>query len=143
MELQPATIRDLGALRKLEKACFEKDAWPLLDLIAVLTWPDVIRIKAVEDGMMIGFVAGEPRSSKREFWIATIAVDPRYQRQGIGRRLLRACEEQAQLHQLKLTVRISNQPAISLYEKEGYRTMDIWKGYYVDGEDGLVMGKMV
>lgn len=143
MELQPATIRDLSALRKLEKACFEKDAWPLLDLIAVLTWPDVIRIKAVEDGMMIGFVAGEPRSSKREFWIATIAVDPRYQRQGIGRRLLRACEEQAQLHQLKLTVRISNQPAISLYEKEGYRTMDIWKGYYVDGEDGLVMGKMV
>lgn len=143
MELQPATIRDLSALRKLEKACFEKDAWPLLDLIAVLTWPDVIRIKAVEDGMMIGFVAGEPRSSKREFWIATIAVDPRYQRQGIGRRLLRACEEQAQLHQLKLTVRISNQPAISLYEKEGYRTMDIWKGYYVDGEDGLVMGKMM
>jgi len=143
MELQPATIRDLSALRKLEKACFEKDAWPLLDLIAVLTWPDVIRIKAVENGMMIGFVAGEPRSSKREFWIATIAVDPRYQRRGIGRRLLRACEEQAQLHQLKLTVRISNQPAISLYEKEGYRTMDIWKGYYVDGEDGLVMGKMV
>lgn len=143
MELQPATIRDLSALRKLEKACFEKDAWPLLDLIAVLTWPDVIRIKAVKDGMMIGFVAGEPRSSKREFWIATIAVDPRYQRRGIGRRLLRACEEQAQLHQLKLTVRISNQPAISLYEKEGYRTMDIWQGYYVDGEDGLVMGKMV
>src|SRR5687767_3641224 len=143
MELQPATIRDLSALRKLEKACFEKDAWPLLDLIAVLTWPDVIRIKAVEDGMMIGFVAGEPRSSKREFWIATIAVDPRHQRRGIGRRLLRACEEQAQLHQLKLTVRISNQPAISLYEKEGYRTMDIWKGYYVDGEDGIVMGKMV
>ena len=143
MELQPATIRDLSALRKLEKACFEKDAWPLLDLIAVLTWPDVIRIKAVENGMMIGFVAGEPRSSKREFWIATIAVDPRFQRRGIGRRLLRACEEQAQLHQLKLTVRISNQPAISLYEKEGYRTMDIWKGYYVDGEDGLVMGKMV
>ena len=143
MELQPATIRDLSALRKLEKACFEKDAWPLLDLIAVLTWPDVIRIKAMDDGRMIGFVAGEPRSSKREFWIATIAVDPRYQRRGIGRRLLRACEEQAQLHQLKLTVRISNQPAISLYEKEGYRTMDIWQGYYVDGEDGLVMGKMV
>lgn len=143
MELQPATIRDLSALRKLEKACFERDAWPLLDLIAVLTWPDWIRIKAMEDGMMIGFVAGESRSSKREFWIATIAVDPRYQRQGIGRRLLRACEEQAQLHQLKLTVRISNQAAISLYEKEGYRTLDIWKGYYVDGEDGLVMGKMV
>ena len=143
MELQPATIRDLSALRKLEKACFEKDAWPVLDLIAVLTWPEVIRIKAVDEGLMVGFIAGEPRSSKQEFWIATVAVDPRYQRRGIGRQLLRACEKQAKLHQLKLTVRISNQAAISLYEQEGYRTMDIWKSYYVDGEDGLVMGKLV
>ena len=143
MELQPATIRDLSAVRRLEKICFEKDAWPVLDLIAALTWPNVIRIKAVDDGIMVGFVAGESRSSNREFWIATLAVHPHYQRRGIGRQLLRACEQQAKLHQLKLTVRISNQAAISLYEKEGYRTMDIWKGYYVDGEDGLVMGKMV
>jgi len=143
MELQTATIRDLSALRKLEKACFEKDAWPLLDLIAVLTWPEIIRIKAMEDGKMIGFVAGEPRSSKKEFWIATIAVDPHYQRRGIGRTLLRACEEKAKLPRLKLTVRISNQAAIALYEEEGYRTMDIWKSYYVDGEDGVVMGKTV
>lgn len=143
MELQTASIRDLGALRKLENACFEKDAWPLLDLIAVLTWPEITRIKAIDEGRMIGFVAGEPRSSRKEFWIATIAVDPSYQRRGIGRKLLRACEQQAKVQQLKLTVRISNQAAISLYEKEGYRTLDIWKGYYVDGEDGLVMGKMV
>ena len=143
MELQPATIRDLSAVRRLEKACFEKDAWPVLDLIAALTWPEVIRIKAVDDGRMVGFVAGEPRASKREFWIATIAVDPRYQRRGIGRTLLRACEQQSSLHQLRLTVRISNQAAISLYEQEGYRTVDMWKGYYVDGEDGLVMGKTI
>ena len=143
MELQPATIRDLSALRKLEKACFEKDAWPVLDLIAVLTWPEVIRIKAVDEGKMVGFVAGEPRSSKREFWIAMVAVDPLYQRRGIGRKLLRACEQQAKLRQLRLAVRISNEAAISLYEQEGYRTVDIWKSYYVDGEDGLVMGKLV
>ncbi len=143
MELQPATIRDLSALRKLEKACFEKDAWPVLALIAVLTWPEVIRIKAVDEGKMIGFVAGEPRSSKKEFWIAMVAVDPLHQRRGIGRKLLRACEQQAKLRQLKLAVRISNEAAISLYEQEGYRTVDIWKGYYVDGEDGLVMGKLV
>jgi ribosomal-protein-alanine N-acetyltransferase len=141
MEIQTASIRDLNALRKLEKACFEKDAWPLLDLIAVLTWPDIVRLKAMEDDMMIGFIAGEPRPSRNEFWIATIAVDPRYQRRGIGRQLLRACEGYSKIPRVKLAVRISNQPAITLYETEGYRTLDIWKGYYVDGEDGLVMGK--
>src|SRR5919198_873044 len=122
MEIQSASIRDLTALRRLEQVCFEKDAWPLLDLIAVLTWPDVIRLKAVENGEMIG-------------------VDPRYQRRGIGRALLHACEERTTLPRMKLTVRMSNEPAISLYEKEGYRSVDIWKRYYNDGEDGVVMEK--
>jgi ribosomal protein S18 acetylase RimI-like enzyme len=141
MEIQSASIRDLGALRRLEHACFEKDAWPLLDLIAVLTWPDVIRLKAVENGELVGFVAGDPRNSEGVSWVATIGVDPRYQRRGIGRALLRACEEKARLPRMKLTVRLSNEPAISLYEKEGYRSVDIWKRYYNDGEDGLVMEK--
>ena len=141
MEIQIAGIRDLGALRRLEQACFEKDAWPLLDLIAVLTWPDVIKLKAVEDGEMVGFVAGDPRPSEGAGWIATIGVDPRYQRRGIGRALLRACEEAITLPRVKLTVRMSNQGAIALYEKEGYHSADIWKKYYNDGEDGLVMEK--
>lgn len=141
MEIQAASIRDLSALRRLEHACFEKDAWPLLDLIAVLTWPDVTKLKAVEDGEMVGFAAGDPRPSEGASWIATIGVDPRYQRRGIGRALLRACEEHSKLPRMKLTVRMSNHVAISLYEKEGYRSVDIWKKYYNDGEDGLVMEK--
>lgn len=141
MEIQPATLLDLTTLRKLEHACFEKDAWPLLDLIAVLSWPDVIRLKAVEDGEMVGFIAGDPRPSQGAVWIATVGVDPHYQRRGIGRALLRACEEQTKLPRMKLSVRLSNQPAVALYEQEGYRTVDLWKNYYNDGEDGLVMEK--
>jgi len=113
----------------------------LFDLIAVLSWTDVIRLKAMEDGGMIGFVAGETRPSHGAAWIATLAVDPRYQRRGIGRALLRMCESRLKLPLVKLTVRISNLVAITLYEKEGYRSVDIWKRYYRDGEDGLVMEK--
>jgi ribosomal-protein-alanine N-acetyltransferase len=143
MEIQPASIRDLGALRRLERACFDKDAWPLLDLMAVLTWPDVIRLKAVEHDEMIGFIAGDPRRSQGVAWIATLGVDPGYRRRGIGSELLRACETQVKLSRVKLTVRISNDAAISLYKKAGYRTVDIWKKYYSDGEDGLVMEKIL
>ncbi len=141
MEIQTANIIDLGPLRRLENVCFEKDAWPILDLIAVLTWPDIIRLKAVESGEMIGFVAGDARQSNGVAWISTIAVDPRYQRRGIGRALLQACEVQMNLPVIKLSVRLSNHGAIALYEKEGYHTSDIWRGYYNDGEDGLVMVK--
>ncbi len=141
MEIIKASIIDLGALRKLEHESFGKDAWPLLDLIAVLTFTDVIRLKAMEDGQMIGFVAGDPHPRDGWGWIATIAVDPRYRRRGIGLALLHACESKLGVPQSRLTVRISNQSAITMYEKDGYKTTEIWKSYYNDGEDGMVMEK--
>ncbi|WKZ35631.1 MAG: GNAT family N-acetyltransferase [Anaerolineales bacterium] len=136
-----ASILDLNALRKLEKESFAKDAWPLFDLIAVLTFPDVIRLKAVENSQMVGFIAGDPRPRDGWGWVATIAVDPRYQRRGIGRALLHECERQLGVPRSRLTVRLSNQAAISMYQKEGYATADVWKAYYNDGEDALVMEK--
>ena len=141
MDIQIANIVDLAALRRLEAVCFDKDAWPILDLIAVLTLPEVIRLKAVESSEMIGFVAGDTRPSNGAAWISTIGVDPRFQRRGIGRALLEACEAQIKLPRIKLTVRMSNSGAIALYEHAGYHTSEIWHGYYNDGEDGLVMEK--
>ncbi len=141
MEIVPATILDLNALRRLEHVCFDKDAWSLFDLIAVLSWVNVVRFKALENGEMVGFVAGETRQADGSAWIATICVDPRFQRRGMGRALLRACEARIPQARIKLTVRVSNQNAIALYEKEGYRTVDIWRRYYRDGEDGVIMEK--
>ncbi len=141
MDILPASLRDLGALNKLEHACFEKDAWSFLDLIAVLTFPDVVRLKAQEDGQMIGFVAGDPRPSERLAWIATIGVIPGYRRRGIGRDLLQACEAKLKSLRLRLSVRASNEAAIRLYEREGYQRIDAWRGYYNDGEDAIVMEK--
>ena len=141
MEIIPATIRDLNALRRLENICFEKDAWPLFDLIAVLTFPDVVRLKAVEGNQMVGFIAGDPRPSQGFSWIATIAVLPEYRRKGIGRSLLHSCETRLKTPRLRLSVRASNQVAIALYEQEGYRAMDVWKAYYNDGENAVVMEK--
>jgi ribosomal-protein-alanine acetyltransferase len=141
MEIQTANLLDLSALRRLEHACFEKDAWPILDIFAILTWPDVVRLKAVESEEMIGFIGGDPRPSQSIAWITTIAVDPNYQGRGVGRALLRACEEKIKLPRMRLSVRVSNYNAISLYEKEGYQTVDVWGRYYSDNEDALVMEK--
>ena len=141
MEIIKASILDLNMLRKLEQESFGRDAWPLFDLIAVLTFSDVIRLKAIEDGQMVGFVAGDPHPRDGWGWIATIAVDPHYRQRGIGRALLHACESKLGVPRARLTVRTSNQAAIAMYGKEGYVTIDIWKAYYNDGEDGMVMEK--
>ena len=82
--LAPANLRDLGALRILEKECFGKDAWPLIDLIGVLSFPGIVRIKAVVNNNMVGFAAGEVHQDNQMGWITTIGVSPAYRQQGIA-----------------------------------------------------------
>lgn len=143
MDILPATLRDLSALYRLERVCFARDSWSFFDLIATLTFPDVVRLKAVQNGSMIGFVAGDPRPSQGLAWIATLGVLPDFRRQGVGRALLRACEARLRASRLRLSVRLSNAPAIMMYEQEGYRTIDRWRRYYSDGEDAIVMEKVL
>ncbi len=141
MIITSASLIDFPDLQRLERVCFGKDAWSFLDLIAVLSHPGVVRLKAVEGRQMAGFIAGDPRPADGWAWIATLGVDPRYQRRGIGRALLQECESRLRHSTIKLTVRVSNQAAIALYEGEGYQSADIWRRYYNDGEDGVVMEK--
>lgn len=142
MDILPANLRDLGSLRRVEHACFLKDAWPLLDLIAVLTWPEIVRLKAVEEGQMIGFIAGDPSPSEQLAWISTVGVLPEYQRRGIGRSLLRECEKRLTQPRIRLCVRVSNESAIHLYQQEGYLAVDTWREYYNDKENALLMEKI-
>ena len=142
VEITGASFLDLNALNKLERACFDKDAWPWLDLVAVLTFPDVVRLKAVEDGQMVGFVAGDPRPREDLAWIATIGVAPEFRRRGIGRDLLRACEARLKPGRIRLSVRASNDAAIHLYEREGYERVEVWHRYYQDGEAAIIMQKV-
>jgi ribosomal protein S18 acetylase RimI-like enzyme len=137
----PASLRDLNALRQLEQVCFPLDAWSLLDLVAVLSFPNIVRLKAVENEKMIGFIAGDPRPSEGFSWIATVGVLPEYRRQGIGRALLNECEKQLSTPRVRLSVRKENDTAILLYREEGYQTVNIWKKYYKDGADAVIMEK--
>lgn len=139
-EIEPATWRDLSAIQQVEKACFH-DPWPLLDLIAALTFPDVIRFKAMVDGKIVGFAGGDIRRSQKLGWITTIGVLPEYRRLGIGAALLEAGEEALAQPRVRLCVRRSNYGAIRLYEQHTYQQVGVWPGYYEDGEDALVMEK--
>jgi len=143
MKITPASYRDFSDFRRLFQKCFQRDAWPFLNIVAALTWPDLIRLKAVNKDQMVGFVIGDPRPSKGFAWIATIGVDPVFQRQGIGRALLIACEREVKQPRIKLSVRVSNNGAIALYEQEGYKMTDVWKNYYDDDEDALIMEKNI
>jgi ribosomal protein S18 acetylase RimI-like enzyme len=139
--IEPATWRDLNTLRQIEKICFPKDAWPLWDLIGVLTLPSVVRLKAMIDDQMVGFIAGDIRHREDIAWIATVGVLPEYRQRGIGEALILACEAQVDVSRVQLSVRMSNEVAIRLYLRLGYQKVGAWSGYYTDHEDALVMAK--
>ena len=139
--VEPATWRDLSSLRRLEKICFPVDVWPLLDMIGVLTFPGVVRLKATQDGEMVGFIAADIRQMENLSWISTLGVLPDYRRRGIARMLLQECEARLQVPKVRLSVRASNQPALRLYTSVGYQQHTIWSRYYGDGEDALILEK--
>jgi ribosomal protein S18 acetylase RimI-like enzyme len=140
--IEMAGLRDIGALRVLEQLCFPQDAWPLLDLIGVLTMPGVVRLKAVSGGRMIGFVAGDVRRWESVAWIATIGVLPERRGMGVGAALLEACEQRIPLGVIRLCVRTDNLTAIRMYERFGYLRKGEWSNYYQDGAEALVMEKV-
>jgi ribosomal-protein-alanine N-acetyltransferase len=140
--LHPANLKDLGALRLLEKECFGKDAWPLIDLIGVLSFPGIVRIKAVINNAMIGFAAGEVHQDDRMGWITTIGVSPAYRQQGIASDLLKAIELELRMDRIRLSVRKSNTSAIQMYKKYGYVQVGQWPGYYEDREDALIFERI-
>lgn len=142
MQIIAANLMDLTALHRMEKICFPLDAWPLLDLMAVLSFAGVVRLKAVENNQMVGFVAGDPRPGEGFSWVATISVLPEHRGQGIGRALLEACEAQLTTPRVRLCVRENNSEALRMYRNAGYRLIDHWYNYYNDGENATIMEKI-
>jgi ribosomal-protein-alanine N-acetyltransferase len=78
-----------------------------------------------------------------EAHITIIGVHPDYQRQGLGKLILLALLDRACQRQMKhatLEVRISNQSAVSLYEKFQFKVAGQRKNYYADtGENALIL----
>ena len=144
IEIERATWRDVRALVKLDRRCFRPiDAYAWYEFLNLCVWPGLITLKAIHEDRIVGFIAGDPRRHEGHTIIVTIAVDPDYQRRGIGERLMREVEARS-LHsvpRLQLMVRKSNLPALYLYRKLNYTIVETWPRYYEDGEDAYVMEK--
>jgi ribosomal-protein-alanine N-acetyltransferase len=75
--------------------------------------------------------------------IVSIAVMDEYRRRGIGESLI--VQSMKKGHEIYgategyLEVRVSNEPAIKLYDKLGFEQVKRNYGYYLDGEDAWVM----
>ncbi len=80
-----------------------------------------------------------------EGYITNIAVFPEHRKKGIASALLAHTENFAKENKLSfitLEVRVSNSPAIKLYEKHGFETAGKRKNFYINPtEDALILTK--
>jgi ribosomal-protein-alanine N-acetyltransferase len=73
--------------------------------------------------------------------LMNVAVAPERRRAGVAGRLISQLVEEARGElPFTLEVRVSNRPAIAMYERFGFRSAGVRPRYYHDnGEDALIM----
>jgi len=136
-EMRP---EDLDEVIAIEQVCFPSP-WPRqifeMELKSKRSFKRVSRIGGVIAGYIIAWMIYD------EGHILNIAVHPEFRRRGIGENLMRDCLDYFSEKGAKyaiLEVRRTNTGAIKLYEKLGFRSIGIRRGYYNDtGEDAIIM----
>ena len=84
------------------------------------------------DKKLVGFAVMQTVLDESE--LLTIGIMPEFQGRGLGKSLLSAALSEVKKRGAKkcfLEVRVSNLPALSLYEKAGFKKNGIRKNYYV------------
>ena len=143
MLIRAMDLDDLDRIVELEHILFTS-AWNKSDFIYELLENQFsFNYVLEENDQIIGYVGVWLMYEQSQ--ITPIGVDPAYWRRGLGRMLMQEMIELAMkqgCEKMSLEVRISNQPAISLYQSLGFETVAIRKDYYQDNhEDAYLMVK--
>ena len=138
MRIEQARPEHVEAIAALERRCFPADAWPA-DMIGRLR--ESFTVALDENGGVAGYLV--LTTVLDEGSIDNVAVDPARRRQGIADALVADAESRGRtqgLAFLTLEVRASNDPAIRLYERHGFRAVGRRKNYYEKPrEDAILM----
>jgi len=119
---------DLDAVMAIEQST-SVNAWSRHILISCLERYQIYALTL--DGKLICFAVVMPADI--EYHLLNIAIDLHYQNQGYGQFFLNDLIQSARAEQAKellLEVRVSNQPAIALYNKMGFTVIGSRKDYY-------------
>jgi [ribosomal protein S18]-alanine N-acetyltransferase len=138
IQVRRLTYADLPQVVAIERRAFTSP-WSLAMFVLELSKPSGICLAAEVEGELAGYTIC---SRYDTVWhVMNVAVDPDQRRRGIATALLERLLERVEPEaQLTLEVRRSNDGAIALYERFGFRSAGVRRRYYQDnGEDALVM----
>ncbi len=154
-KLREFRMDDLDTVVSINRRVLPENYPPFFFVDHYLTHPKAFIVAEI-DGEVVGYVmcrveygwsffkVGKPT---RKGHIISIGVLPHARRIGVGYnmllRALRALKYHYNASEVYLEVRVSNEPAISLYRKLGFTVVNIVKKYYHDGEDAYIMARVL
>ncbi len=142
MEIIQMDLSHAQQVAQLEQACFS-DPWSLQSVTGEITNPLSLWLVAVEGEQVLGYIGSQ--SVLGEADMMNLAVSEEALGRGIGVALVEALIERLRqngVYRLTLEVRVSNAPAIGLYEKLGFQQIGRRPNYYHHPkEDAYILGK--
>jgi len=130
----------LGALLRLENACFETDRINRRQFRYLLTRGRARTLVVELDGLLLGYVLLLFSRATSVARIYSIAVAAQARGRGVGRMLVKAAEDVAWEEDrayLRLEIRRDNLASQALFEGAGYRRFGVLSDYYEDHMEAL------
>lgn len=140
--IRKMTADDVSAVAEIEKECFSSP-WSEQGLLSETENPSAEFFVLEENGSIAAYMG--MHIILDECYIANVAVKGSLRKKGYGQRLVENALETAKnkgCFFITLEVRVSNIPAISLYEKCGFDKVGERKDFYsAPKENALIMTK--
>lgn len=140
--IRELTAADVEDVSRIEKDVFSLP-WKPDDFLAMVEADYAYYFVAEENSEIAGYCGLRNMAGEGE--ITNVAVAEKFRRRGVGRGLMEYLLKKAAslgIEALTLEVRVSNIPAISLYESLGFRGEGVRPGFYEKPkEDALIMWK--
>jgi ribosomal-protein-alanine N-acetyltransferase len=145
LTLRTYAPEDFETLYEIDQACYEPAiAYSKREFRNYLRFPGAECVIAEESGEVAGFCL---TAHQRVLgYIVTIDVLGACRRRGVGTALLAEVESRLAGHgvkQIRLETATDNESAVAFWQRHGYRTRGVWKGYYPGGRDAYTMTKVI
>jgi len=143
---------DLQAIMQINRVCLPENYTDFFFIDLHQRYPETFII-AEENSKYLGYIMCRIEIGlsniglgglTRKGHIVSIAVMPQARRRGVAQAVINRAIEGMKYYKAKqafLEVRVTNEPAISLYKKLDFEISRTINGYYSDGEDAYVMTK--
>lgn len=135
---------DILSISRMEEECFPNDKWSYQMFADAFSSDNFYGVCAEENGEIVGYACMTFGGDDAD--VCNIAVAENYRRNGIGGKLLEELIAEAKRRntaRIFLEVRVSNASAQILYLKHGFCGSYVRSRYYSDGEDAIVMVKLL